>query len=304
MRTILIGAVESTAVALHAMQEMGFPPALVVTFDPDTGQQHHSDYVDISGVADSGTRILRITGSINEPAFVAHIASLEPDIIFVIGWSQIASAELRGTAKRFVIGFHPTALPQLRGRAAIAWSILLGLKETGTSLFVIDDGVDSGALLAQQTFQIAPRETAATLIGKHMTALASMLRDLMPRLADGTARSIAQRTTNISYGAKRVAGDGAIDWTRSTAEIDRLIRACTRPYPGAFTFTRKRRIQIWEATPIEPDAIWFGHPGQVVFYDEARPVALCGDGGYLRIDAFETTGQTLSGQVRFFDRTE
>jgi methionyl-tRNA formyltransferase len=195
-------------------------------------------------------------------------------------------------------------LPQLRGRAAIAWSILLGLSETGTSLFLIDDGMDSGALLAQRTFQIDPRETAATLIEKHMAALTAMLHDLLPRLADGTTQPIAQRTINISYGAKRVASDGVIDWTRPVAEIDRLIRASTRPYPGAFTFTRKRRVQIWTATPIKPAAIWFGHPGQVVFYDETRPVVLCGDGGYLRIDALDVDGRALSGQVRFLDRIE
>ena len=77
-----------------------------------------------------------------------------------------------------MVGYHPAPLPRLRGRAVIPWTILLDEKITASSLFWIDEGVDSGPLLAQRFFHIAPDETAATLYARHMTALDAMLREV------------------------------------------------------------------------------------------------------------------------------
>src|SRR3546814_2322762 len=89
------------------------------------------------------------------------VSALAPDYVFVIGWSQICKPAFRQAAGGQVIGYHPAPLPRLRGRAVIPWTILLDEKITASTLFWIDDGVDSGPILAQRYFHIAPDETAA-----------------------------------------------------------------------------------------------------------------------------------------------
>jgi methionyl-tRNA formyltransferase len=301
MRTILIGAVEGTDVALRAMQDAGFPPRLVATFDPATGPGKHADYVDLAPLCTPANELVHLS-DVNDEDFLARARALDPDIIFVIGWSQLVGAALRAAARRFVIGFHPTPLPRLRGRAPVAWTILSGAERSGVSFFVIDEGVDTGPLLAQRMFDLDPRETAASLIGKNKAAMADLLRDLLPGLADGSAVPRPQALEGVSYGARRTAEDAQIDWSRPALEIDRLVRAQGPPYGGAFTFTRKRRLTIASALPEPVNERYFASEGQIVAYRDGQPVVLCGGGTHLRLTGYGVEGDAafrLAGQVRF-----
>src|SRR3546814_501635 len=123
----------------------------------------------------------------NAPDVLEAVSALAPDYVFVIGWSQICKPAFRQAAGGQVIGYHPAPLPRLRGRAVIPWTILLDEKITASTLFWIDDGVDSGPILAQRYFHIAPDETAAILYRQHMEALDRMLRESLPMIAQGSA---------------------------------------------------------------------------------------------------------------------
>jgi methionyl-tRNA formyltransferase len=304
MRSILIGAVESSAVALEEMQRAGLPPTLLATLDPATGSRRHADYVDLAKMCGPETEIV-YPENINDPVFLDHVRAVEPDTIFVIGWSQLVGAELRGLAGNYVIGFHPTPLPVLRGRAPIGWTILSGMSRSGTSLFLIDDGVDTGPILDQHLFELSPRETARSLIDRVSVSLREMLRRTLPRIADRTAKAAAQSDENASYGARRTSDDGLINWSLPAEAIDRLIRAQGRPYAGAFTFSRKSKVIIWEATPYGSEGVYFAAKGQICAYDKGRPIVLCGDDRFLRIDSYEVIGRgpgfRFAGQTRFYD---
>lgn len=286
MRTVLIGAVGSTAAVLAALVEAGHPPALIVTLPPEAGRKTHSDYVDLR---ESSVQYVERTGEAADA-----IRAVDPDHIFVVGWSQLVGPEIRKLARGYCIGYHPTALPQLRGRAPIGWTILAGLTETGSTLFVLGDDADTGPILAQRRFELDARETVATLIDKHLEALRAMTLDLLPRL--NTVVPIPQPETGVSYGCRRTADDSCIDWTASREEVDRLVRASSRPYGGAFTFTSKRRVTVWCAEPVELPYPVFAAPGQVVTYLDSCPVVRCGDGAMLRLTETDTD---LVGQVSF-----
>lgn len=301
MRTLLIGAVGSTAIVLRAMQDAGYPPQMLATLTPETGRKRHADYVDLAAMTTAATEVAFIDAT-NDPSFVARIREIAPDIIFVIGWSQIVGPELRSAAGRHCIGFHPTLLPALRGRAAIGWTILLGLPETGATLFEICDGVDDGPILAQARIALTDRETVATLAEKLSAALADMIRELLPRLAAGTAEARQQPEHGISYCARRVASDSLINWEEGYLVIDRLIRASSAPYSGAFTFTRKRRVTIWAAKPWPLLNPYYAAAGQIVDYVDGDPVIRCGDGEYLRVTDYDAEGHRLTGQIRLWNR--
>lgn len=297
----MIGAVGSTEIVLRAMQESGLAPDLLVTLAPELGRRRHADYVDLSAMATEETEVAFVDAT-HDPLVLARIRDLAPDVVFVIGWSQIVSAELRTAARSHCIGFHPTLLPALRGRAAIGWTILLGLQETGATLFEIDDGLDDGAILAQTKIALGERETVETLVEKLSAALDRMIRELLPELAAGTARARPQPLEGISYCARRTPAESLIDWSEGAASVDRLIRASGLPYAGAYTFTRKRRLTIWTAEPWPLPHEYHAAPGQIVCYVEDDPVVRCGDGAFLRITNYEADGVRLVGQVRLRDK--
>jgi methionyl-tRNA formyltransferase len=219
---------------------------------------------------------------VNAPEVVAGLASRGLTHLFVIGWSQIVSRDILALPSRGAIGFHPAPLPELRGRAVIPWTILLGRRTTGSSLFWLDEGMDSGDLAAQVPFDVAEDETAATLIAKHEGALDGMLSRLIPRLASGTAGRTPQDHARASYCAKRTAADGLIDWSRPAREVWTLIRAVGDPYPGAFTDSGGRHLVVWASDLVER-APYFGLPGQVQQLDpDGSALVACG-AGFVRI---------------------
>jgi methionyl-tRNA formyltransferase len=283
MRALLIGAVEGTRVALDAIAAApDWALAAVATLPPERAARH-SDYVDLTEPAEqAGARLIHVVDG-NGEAFVEQVRAVAPDMVFVIGWSQLCGPALRAAVGDRIVGYHTAALPRLRGRATIPWTILLDEKISGSTLFRIDDGVDSGAILAQRFFHIAPDETAETLYAKHMKALRVMLDELLPRLAQGEVPGEVQDERLATWATRRRADDGRIDWRLPADDIHRLVRAVGRPYPGAFTLTRDTRITIWRTEHCHDGPRHHALPGQVVARDEAGFAVCCGDGRALRI---------------------
>jgi len=277
MRTVFVGTVEGSRVALEALIEAGRPPALVVTLADDVAHRH-SDFADLTSPARAaGCTVLHVT-DINAPDTLDAIRAVNPDLCMVIGWSQICREPFREIARIGNIGFHPAPLPRMRGRAVVPWTILTNQPTTGSTLFWLDEGVDSGEILLQRTFDVAPEETARTLYQKHLAALKELLPEALSLMESGTAPRIAQDHSLASYCAKRTAGDGLIDWHEPAEEILRLIRAVGDPYPGAFTHHKGARLVIETAAPFPRSDRYIGLVGQVQCHTDAGFVIRCGDG--------------------------
>jgi methionyl-tRNA formyltransferase len=289
MRALVVGAVEGTQVAVQTIAAVpGWTVCGVMTLPADKSARH-SDFVDLA--ADAGkanARVIYASNSNSDDACKA-VEELAPDYTFVIGWSQICGPEFRAAAKGHVIGYHPAALPRLRGRAALPWTILLDEKITASTLFWIDDGVDSGDILAQKFFHVAPRETATSLYQKHMLALQAILQATLPSLKDGEEVRQLQDEACATYATKRVPADGRIDWQRPAQEIDRLVRAVGRPYPGAFTHFKDGQIVIYTSN-IRDGAAMHALPGQIVERRDGSFSVMCGDGMILDIADYEYPG--------------
>lgn len=243
----------------------------------------HSDFVDLGEEAQAaGARIMR-SGNGNSAEVIDFVRAIEPDMMFVIGWSQICGADFIAAARGRMIGYHPAPLPQLRGRGVLPWTILLGHGITASTLFWIDGGLDSGPILAQRFLHVAPNETVGSLYARHMEALAALMEESLPLIDRGTAPRVPQDERHASWAARRTPDDGRIDWTRTAGDIERLVRAVGHPYPGAFTTLRGERLTIWHAE-FWPDASrHFASPGQVMARDERGFAVRCGDGGGLWI---------------------
>lgn len=285
MRIVLVGAVGSTRVALQVLSEWPCGLTALATL-PQSRASRHSDFEDLRPMAiELGVQAIDVV-NVNAPEFLDTLRRLSPDLLMVIGWSQLCGSDFLRIPRLGTVGFHPSPLPELRGRAVIPWTILEHHRETGASLFWMDDGLDSGDLLAQRLFPVAGDETATTLYAKHETKLAEMLRDVAPSLLAGSAPRLPQDHARASYCARRTADDGEIDWHQPADVVWTLIRAVTRPYPGAFSRLHGHRVVIWSADVVA-DARYVGLSGQVQEFDNGAPMVRCGDGRHVRLRDFE-----------------
>ena len=183
---------------------------------------------------------------INESEATSAIRAREIDWLFIVGWSQIAGPEVLAAPTRGVLGIHPTLLPEGRGRAPIPWAILKGLKQTGVTLFKLDAGVDTGEILAQEILEIAPDETATTLYSRVNYSHRSVIRDTWPLLVADTVRAFPQDESKATIWEARTPEDGRITLNMDVEFVERLVRATTHPYPGAFYQPAPGKIlRIW-----------------------------------------------------------
>ena len=285
LRVALVGAVGTTEVALRALAECGHAPVLLFTL-PLEKKGRHSDFVDLAPLAaELGVPLVRVD-DVNAPGTVAELREAAPDLLLVIGWSRICGAEFRAVARLGTLGYHPTLLPRMRGRAALAWTILLDLERSGGTLFWMDEGVDSGPIAAQQAFDIPSGTTLSGLLDLQLSALGEMIPALLAQLAAGARPSRPQDHGEATYLAVRRPADGEIDWTRSAEEIERLVRAVSRPYPGAYSKLGDREVTVWSAR-IAHYPRWFASTGQVFTYEDGAPVVRCGAGTDLVLTDYE-----------------
>ena len=176
------------------------------------------------------------------------------------------------------VGFHASLLPQLRRGAPLNWAILCGLEKSGVSMFVLADGVDDGPIYGQRAFNIGPRAMIGELVSKSREQCTALVRELLPSIVAGTLSPTAQ-VGRPSYALQRQADDGRLDWNASAESIDRLVRAVSRPYPGASTMLDGTAVQIWETALPQTAPPVFGVPGQLVRLQEiANPCVVTGHG--------------------------
>ena len=130
--------------------------------------------------------------NINSEESLAWISELNPDVIFCLGWSKLFRRPLLTLTPLGVVGFHPAALPDNRGRHPLIWALILRLNKTASTFFFMDEGVDSGDLISQVSIDIYLSDDAASLYQRVTDVALMQLRDFFPSLASGAIQRIAQ----------------------------------------------------------------------------------------------------------------
>ena len=285
MKTILIGAVTTTRRVLETMIEVDFPISYVFSLD-DAVSENVSDYDPVFKTAEKFNVPYKKFKKINDEENVKIIKEIEPDYIFVIGLSQLVKDEIINAAKKGVIGFHPAPLPKYRGRATNVWQQLLGVKESAVSVFFIDDGIDSGDILAQEPYYIEDDDYAQDVLDKGDEAAIVAMKRVLQQMMDGTLNPVKQNDEEASYTLKRSPEDGLIDWNQSIRDIHLFIRAISKPYPGAFSmYDGKSKIIIYRAE-ILPNDRYIGFNGQIAELRKDGFDVVCKD-GLLRVTDYE-----------------
>ena len=247
MKIVFIGGVKFSHAILEAILEGGFSIDAVFSYN-ESKEKNYSDYVSFNKITKKHKIKHVKVMNINDTQNVELIKKIQPDLILVMGWSQLLKNEILKIPQIGVIGSHPTELPKYRGRAPIPWTILKNLKKSAETFFWIEEGTDSGDILDQEIFLINNDEDAKSLYHKITDLGKKMILKNLKLIEQGVIIRKKQDSTKfIENWNKRTIEDGKINWTCLSNDIYKLIRATTDPYPGAFTFFRNGKVKIWKA---------------------------------------------------------
>ena len=303
MKAGVIGAVGTTSLTIRKLLEYGVEVAGILGHEPKVAGKV-SGLIDLRGLCFELNLNYKPYSNINNPELINWFKSMDLDVIFAVGFSQLLEEEWFDISKNGCIGFHPTRLPQGRGRAPIGW-LILEVKSGAASFFKMGMGADDGPLYQQELFELEESDDVESLIPKLHDAISNGLDKLIPRLKEGNWEAIPQNELEATYYEKREPIDGLVNWNLSAYEIDRLIKATTHPYPGAFSFIQGEIIKIWKST-IELDSNITGVVGRILKVDkEFGYLIQCGK-NKLWITSYKTNysnnlkvGDLLGGSISF-----
>lgn len=219
----------------------------------------------------------------NTPNFVNCIGGMEPDLILSFYYRRLLSKELLDIPRLGGINLHGSLLPRYRGRCPVNWVLINGESGTGVTLHYMVVKADAGDIIAQKQVSIDIEDTALSLFHKLTAAATQLLRETYPLIKAGSAQRIPQDSLQAtSFGGRRPE-DGKISWESSSLAIHNLIRAVTRPYPGAFTFHKGRKLYLWRSSFNHHASIGNeGPPGIIEYVEKDKGIIVStGDGGLL-----------------------
>jgi methionyl-tRNA formyltransferase len=224
------------------------------------------------------------------PGETAAFAALRLDVAVIAAYGLILPPVVLDAPRLGCINVHASLLPRWRGAAPIERAILAGDRETGVTIMRMDSGLDTGPILLAEPVAIGPRTTAAELHDALARRGGALLIDALDQYARGQIAPHPQPETGVTYAKKLRREEGAIDWHRSAAELDRLVRALNPRLPTWFTHNGER-ITLREATP----AAGNGAPGTVL---DAKPSVACGDGA-LQLLRLQRDGRAAMSAAEF-----
>lgn len=261
MKCILIGCVKSSEVFLKKMISMKVNIVGVIT---KKKSDYNSDFVDLSYLCLENNIDVLYCENVNDCYVLDFIKQREIDVIFCFGWSQLLSADILEAAKYGGIGFHPAALPKNRGHHPIIWALALGLERTSSSFFLMDCSADTGKLLSVKDVVIDYKDDACSLYNKILNIAVYQLQELLENFVVMYENATVQNLQEGNTWRKRSVEDGRIDWRMSSKSIYNLVRALTKPYPGAHFVYKNQIIKVWKVKEVISKDYTNIEPGKVL----------------------------------------
>ena len=189
-----------------------------------------------------------LSKNINNKKTKQWINSKNPDVIFVVGWSQVLKKEVLSIPKKFCIGFHPTKLPNNRGKHPIIWSIIMDLRNSCTSFFIMNHKIDDGKIINQKKFFIGKNEYVKSTYNKIVKNAQNQIKDLILKIKLNkiSTKKTKEKSNKSNYWRKRNYSDGKIDFRMNGRSIFNLVRALSYPYPGAHFEHKNKDYKVFE----------------------------------------------------------
>jgi len=295
-RAIFFGTPELAVPCLRAVCDVA-EVVLVIT-QPDRpkgrGMELSAPPVKLEAQA-RGIEVLQ-PAAVRKPEFAEALRALHADLAVVVAYGRILPAAVLAAPRLGCVNVHASLLPKLRGAAPIQWAIIRAEARTGVCLMQMDEGLDTGPVLACDALEIGPTETAGQL-GERLSQLgAQLLRRELPRFLRGELTAQPQDHAAATLAPLMTKDTGRIDFARSAPELDALVRG-THPWPGAFAFLGGQRIKL-HRTHVLAASGQHGEPGRVVRRDRHGIEIACGQ-GVLVVDELQPEGKRRMSAEQF-----
>lgn len=282
MKLIFAGTPQFAAVALDHLVEKGFSIALVLT-QPDrpAGRGLRTRAGAVKSRAIAHQLPLAQPANLKHPDTVEMMRAVGAEAIVVAAYGLLLPVPVLAIPPRGCINIHASLLPRWRGAAPIQRALLAGDSETGVTIMQMDQGLDTGGILLQESLPISGDDTARTLHDK----LAPLGARALVRVLQESSPARAQDSTLATYAEKISKTDAVINWSSRAVDICRQIRAFD-PAPGAMTTWNGSPLKIWRADPVAQVA---EAPG-IVARADGNGVIVAAGGGAVRITELQKAG--------------
>lgn len=248
MKIIFMGTPDFAVPSLKALAESPEHTVSLVVTQPDRpkGRSREPQKSAVKICAESYGIPVFQPEKVRVPEAVSRLQKEQADVIVVAAFGQILPKSILEMTPYGCINVHGSLLPAYRGAAPVQWAVIDGQKESGDTIMQLDEGVDTGDILAQESIELAPDETAGSLYEKLAALGGPLLLKTLDEIAAGTVRRVPQDASKSSYAHMLTKEMGDLDWSRSAAELEHLVRGLN-PWPCAFTHWNGKSLKIWMA---------------------------------------------------------
>lgn len=278
-RIVFMGTPDFAVSSLAACFDIGEVVAVVTQPDKPKGRGQALAISPVKALAlERGVPVLQPV-KLRTPPFSEELRQYAPDVCVVTAYGRILPKDVLELPRKGCVNVHASLLPRFRGAAPIQWSIAHGDAETGVSLMVMDEGLDTGPVLAMRRLPIGPEDTSATLHEKLAALGGDILREELPKYLRGELQPEPQPAEGVVLAPIIKKEDGLLDFARPAAELERRVRAFT-PWPGAFTGYAGGRLKVHRARV----GAGKGEPGTVLAAGPEGLEVAAGEGSLVLLD--------------------
>ena len=187
-----------------------------------------------------------------DPKFMEVLRTWEPDVIVVAAFGRILPKSILDLPRKGCLNVHGSLLPKYRGAAPIQWAVIQGEVETGITIMLMDEGMDTGAILQQEAVPIGPDETAGELVPRMAQIGGALLISTLRGWVAGAMIPYPQNESEATFAPILKKEDGLIHWDQQARSIANRIRGLS-PWPGVYTFLQGERWGIWRVEVEGPE---------------------------------------------------
>ena len=278
MRAVFFGSPDFAVPSLLALREVAQVVLVVTQPDRRAGRGLRLRPPPVKRVAlAAGLPVLQPAGPLRrEEAFLEALQRARADVAVVAAYGKLLPRRVLEAPTHGCVNVHASLLPRWRGASPVHRAIVAGDRETGVCLMRMDEGLDTGPLLACRRTAIGPEETAGELTDRLARLGAELLADALPRYVRGELRPTPQPSSGVTLAPRLTKEDGRIDWRHPARAVHDLVRGM-HPWPGAWCRVDGRLLKVHRAA-LEQEEGRPAAPGTVVALRDGEPVIACGRG--------------------------
>jgi methionyl-tRNA formyltransferase len=307
VKLVFCGTPSFAVPTLEALLAAGHDIVLVVS-QPDrpVGRTHHLTAPPVKQAAlAAGIAVVQPEKIRNNAEFRAQLESIAPAAIVVVAYGRIIPPWLLALPRFGCINLHGSLLPKYRGAAPIQWAVAMGDAYTGNTTMLLEEGLDTGPILMQQTIEIAPHQTAVDLFDVLAHAGAPLVVETLKGLADGTVKPEPQNHEGATFAPLLDREDGRMDFAaRTSHELYNRWRGF-QPWPGAFTTLDGKKLIVHCMSAAEGpslSALGLIEPG-LIHVENHRLFAACAGESWLELIEVQLEGKKRLAAAEFLRGT-